>query len=311
MPDSLFALADLLKINDISLAPIDVTDLLNAAPLISRLPYVPATHGTVHKYTKESTAPTVGFRAANAGRAFSKSGDTEVTATLKILDWSYAVDKAIADAYVLGGASAFVGREGRRHLRAALFAYEKQILNGTVDGDAAGFDGFADVIDLANAMCVDAGGTTASTGSSVYMIRAAESDVIGVLGNNGVFDMAESVVQNYVASGVNLPVYYTAGTGYCGLQVGSAHSIGRIANLTQDSGKGLTDDLLYELQSLFPTDRQPTHIVMNRRSREQLRASRTATNATGVPAPLPDQWEGIPIIPTDAILNTETILTGS
>jgi hypothetical protein len=45
---------------------------------------------------------------------------------------------------------------------------------------------------------------------------------------------------------------------------------------------------------------------MNGRSREQLRNSRTATTANGTPAPLPTEWEGIPIIRTASIANDET-----
>lgn len=53
----------------------------------------------------------------------------------------------------------------------------------------------------------------------------------------------------------------------------------------------------------------PNYIVMNRRSAAQLRKSRTATNATGAPAPWPTEIEGIPIIVTDAIGNAEAALT--
>jgi hypothetical protein len=48
---------------------------------------------------------------------------------------------------------------------------------------------------------------------------------------------------------------------------------------------------------------------MNRRSLSQLRKSRTATNATGTPAPIPREVEGIPIIVTEALSSTEAIET--
>lgn len=321
MADDLFALADLLKINDTSLADIDVSDLRNDAPFMSSIMYVPATHGTLHKYTKETGAPVVGFRAANGGRDLDSSEDTEVSATLNILDFTSQIDKAIADAYVRGGASAKVGREARRHLRQAMFVYEKQLLNGTIGGEAAGFVGFANVLDDSDdAMVVDAGGTTANTGSSVYLVRVGEDDVVGVLGNDGVFDLGETVVQQRIVNpgtdNKTLPTYYTPGTGYCGLQVGGAFSFARICNLTEDSGKGLTDDLIYDAMALFPAGRKPNRIVMNVRSEEQLRKSRTATNATGAPAPLPSQTGEkiagkMDLIITDGITNTEALLTAA
>lgn len=314
MADDLFALADILKINDTSLADVDVSDIRNAAPLMAQIPYTPATHGTVHKYTKETGAPVVGFRAANAGRDMDSSVDTEVTATLAILDWTFVIDKALADGYVRGGSEAKIAREGRRHLRQALFTYESQLLNGTVGGDASGFSGFADVLDDSDdSMVIDVGGTTASTGSSLYAVRFGEDDVVGVLGNEGVFDMGDSsVIQRVVNPGTDnksFPAYLTPGTGYTGVQVGGAYSFGRICNLTADSGKGLTDDRVAALLAEFPASKMPTHLVCSQRSREQLRASRTATNTTGAPAPIPTEVFGIPLIVTDAIGDTETLLT--
>jgi hypothetical protein len=48
-------------------------------------------------------------------------------------------------------------------------------------------------------------------------------------------------------------------------------------------------------------------MIMNRRSQFQLRASRTATNITGAPAPLVDNVAGVPVITTDAITHAEAV----
>jgi len=310
MADDLYALADLLVINDSSLADIEVSDLLNAAPFMAQLQFTPATHGTIHKYTKETGAPVVGFRAANAGRDIDSSIDTAVTATLVILDWSFYVDKALADSYTRGGPDAWIAREAERHLRAAFFAYEQQLFGGTV-ADATGFNGLADSIDNNDdTMAVDATGSTAGTGSSVWLVRQGIDDVVGVLGNDGVFDLGESTVIDAIdASSKHFPAYYTPGTGHTGLQIGSAYSFGRICNLTADSGKGLTDDLISTAISKFPANKKPTVMAMSRRSLRQLQQSRTATNPTGAPAPFPTESFGIPIIVTDTITDTETLLT--
>ena len=295
----------------LDLADIQVTDLLNAAPFVSRLGAEESSNGTTHKYPKETEAPVVGFRAENDGRDFDNDTDEIVTVNLKILDWSFAADKAVADAWRKGGKEAFIARKGFRHLRSALSAYEKQVIYGTVAGAAAGFAGMADV--LANSddsMVVSAGGTTAATGSSVWAIRLGQDDVTGVYNGDGpIADVGESIVQNFTGENGNYPAYYTPACTWLGLQVGSAYSFGRICNLTKDSGKGLTDDLIAELLSLFPTDRQPNVLLVNRRSLFQLRASRTATNPTGAPAPIPSEAFGIEIVPTDSILNTEALLT--
>lgn len=312
MSATYYTLADLLKINDKGTVDAGLTDILNQAPFLAQLPFITASNGTVHKYVKETTAPSVGFRAINAGRDQSPSSDTAVTATLVVLDGSFHVDKALADAYRYG-ADGFISREGARALRQLFFVFEKQIFGGTVNGDAAGFSGFADVFTaLANSKVINAAGTTATTGSSAYLIRATgdEKDVMGVVGQEGQIDLAESVVSTTLdGSGKSYPTYYTAMCGYAGVAVGGANSIARIANLTADSGKGLTDALIYDAMALFPAGSPPTHIAINRRSLAQLRKSRTATNATGAPAPIPTEVEGVKIVVTDAITSTEALLT--
>ncbi len=60
--------------------------------------------------------------------------------------------------------------------------------------------------------------------------------------------------------------------------------------------------------ALFPAGKAPSYIVMNRTSLKQLQQSRTATNATGAPAPFPSEAFGVPIIVTDSIVSTEAIV---
>ncbi len=116
------------------------------------------------------------------------------------------------------------------------------------------------------------------------------------------------MIQKAGATTGTYPALYTPITGWVGLQIGGAYSVGRICNLTAQAGKTLTDALIAQLIATFPAGKGPTHLAMNRRSLFQLQAARTATNATGAPAPIPTDSFGIPIIPTDAILSTETIL---
>lgn len=311
MADDLLTLAKLVLVNDAALQPWELSDLIQAAPLLAVLPAT-TTPGETYKYAKETGAVTVGFREVNTGREYSASTDTIVTATLKLLDASFRTDKALADQWK-NGPSAYVGREAGRHLRAALFALEKQVIYGTgneADGFAglaenAAFDGAADT------MVVDATGSTASTGSSVWVINAPANlrGIHAVLGNDGRIDIAETVTQEVDDTlGKHYTAYYTPILGWATVAVGGAYSAVRIANLTEDSGKGLTDALIYEALSKFPVDRSATHIVMNRRSLKQLRSSRTATNATGAPAPIPTEVDGIPIVRVESITNTETLL---
>ena len=308
MADDLRTFADNVA-DALDLSGAEVSEILNDAPVLARLPMVEPSNGETHKYNKYTGAPVVGFRSANAGRDFDHSIDTVVTVTLKICDFSFAVDKAVADAWRRGGAQSLIRKEAVRHIGAALFKIEQQIFQGT-GLDAAGFSGLPDSTYLdaaADAMVIDAGGTTASTGSSCYLMRVGEDEVAAV---GEMPDVGETIVQDIVdGSSQHYPAYYTPGCVMAAVQQGGQYSIARIASLTEDASADLDDELIYQAASLFPAGRGPNMIVCSRRSLRQLRASRTATNVTGSPAPIPTEVPGIgPIIATDAIPDTETLL---
>jgi hypothetical protein len=312
MADSLISLADMVKVNDVSVRDLGVTDIFNAAPVLMKLAVDTASHGTDHKYIKESAAPVVGFRAPNAGRAHGKSADTNVTINLSILDACHHQDAKLADSYPKGGASAFMARESRRHLRAAFKAAEKQIFYGTgsgVDGAAAGFVGLADNAQLnalADAMVLNANGDAgAGAWADVWLIRTGEADMELILGQDGNIDLKEFYKQQMQdGSGLWFPAYVQDIDGWMGCKIGGARSVGRIVNLDMrvNATTGiLTDDLLDDAFELFPTDAKPNLIVMNERARKQLRQSRTATRADGQKAPMPTEWEGVEIVVTDSL----------
>ena len=308
MSDSLITLSDLVNINGAGISDAEIKDIIDGAPVLAALAADSASDGTVHKYLKETGAPVVGFRDPDEGRDHSKSTDELVTINLKVLDASFHVIKVIADAYKKG-ADALIAREGMRHLRAAFALAEKQIFNG-LGNDAKGFSALIDELSyVGHPMVYNAGGSSACT--SVWMIRSTPdmSNAVVIAGNDGKIEMDETFVQFIEDSNSKkLAAYMTPVEGWLGLQLGSAYSVGRLANI-DDSSHKLTDDLLSELYSLFPEDAPPTMICMNKRSRKQLQQSRTAVNATGAPAPWPVEWEGIPIIGTSGILNTETAAT--
>lgn len=308
MPDSLFTLADMAIVNDRNMADIDVSDLFQGAPLVRILNATKASNGTVHKYYKTTQAPEVGFRAWNDGRAHDSAYREAVTLDLKILDASFTFGKDEAESYY-AGAEAVLRMEAIEHMKAAYFKLEYQVINGTKNnGVATGFTGFADAKNLTG-KCINATGTTAL--SSVYLIRNTINDV-SLVTNTGLLEVGETIVQR--ADGAttgHMPVYFTPISGWYGVQIGSeVKSLARICNLDATT-KGLTDALLYDAISSFEAGMGPTHIIMNRRSLSQLRKSRTATNATGAPAPIPTEVEGIPIIVTDAISNSETAVAAT
>lgn len=307
---------DLYVVGDFVADALDVdktttSNILNAAPLVARLPITDTSDGSAtHQYNTYTGEPVVGFRAANAGRDYDHSIDTVVSATCTILDFSWRVDKAVADAWRQGPED-LIRREGVRHLGAALFVLEQQIIYGTTSpGDASGFTGFLQSTDLdalADDMVINAAGTTASEQSSLYAIRAGDNDVKLVTPSvaDGI-NLGETIVTE--ANDSNHAVYYTPATMYVGLQIGGKYSVGRIANLsvTTDT-KPLSDDLISDVLAAFPSGMGPDFMVTNRTMVKELQQGRTATNPTGAPAPFPNSAFGVPLFPTDAITITEAV----
>ena len=309
MADSFLTLADLAKVNDKNNWDMGISDLLQDAPVLAALA-AEGREGTTHKYIKEVTAPTVGFRAVNTGRFNSKSGDQEVSVDMKLLDCSLAVDVAIADQYHKGPA-AYMAREAIRHLKAGYFQLEQQILLG-VGNESDGFAGLIDndqLDDLGDEMVVDGGGSGTDT-ESVWAIRTGEDlrDMAVITGMEGNIQIGETITQFIVDSdGKRYAAYCIPIHAWYCIQIGGARSVGRLANI--DAGATLNDDKIAKLLAKFPASRGPSFLAMSREARRQLQDSRTATNSTGAPAPFPTEAFGVPIITTDAITATETAAT--
>jgi len=305
MADDYYTSAEIITFNESDLS-FDVSDVLNRAPMIRRLSAF-SVDGTQLKYVKQTGAPQVGFRNLNDGVENDVADWTQVTVDLAIADASFNVDIAAAEGYRLGPA-AFLALQLRTHMEAMMFKIEQEVLYGA---NTNGFAALGDELNaVADATVISAGGTTADTGSSVWAINSGFNDVQLAWGNQGVIEAKDtSIIRTAGSSSGHFGSYWTPVTGYCGLIYGSAYSAGRLCNLTEDSGKGLTDDLLSQLLETFPSGRGPNMLVMSRRSLGQLQRSRTATNPTGQPAPFPDSAFGVPIIVSDAVSDTEALVS--
>ena len=313
MAESYNTLAGLVQFNDKNLADLEVTDLLQDAPLLAILHAQPASNGTLHKYLKQTTASSAAFRAALDGATKTNSADTLVTDTLKILDGSFDTDVALADAYK-GGRDAWLQMELIRTMKQVFAVAEKQVFYGT-GNDASGFAGLLDDTQLdalADTMVVNAGGSNASTQTSCFMLRHGQNDVSYILGNDGVIVVEDepTIIQKAGSGSGTFPALYVPVTGYSGFQIGSAYSAARIANIECNdltATDAFTDVHLMRALSKFPGGRGPNVIAMNRNAQLLLWSSRTAVNPTGAPASTPTEFMGIPIVVTDQIVSTEAV----
>lgn len=266
---------------------------------------------TTYKTLVETALPSVGFRAINSGREHQKPTLAAREVACKFLDASWSLDEAAAKACEWG-VDAACAIQANAHLRAALKSVCSQIWYGT-SADASGFAGLASLLDDSDDdMVVNAGGTTASTGSSLWAIKFGIDAVCLAWGQNGQINEGErQYCQIFDGDGKVMWGYAQPITGYVGLQFTNYNAVGRICNLTADTGKGLTDDLIASLLAEFPVGEEPDAFFCSRRSRKQLQNSRTATNATGAPAPVPTEAFGVPLFATDSIVNTEALLTAA
>lgn len=309
-------LLDVIKLNggDGAVGLIDEASM--AVPEV-RLGQARTIRGLNYKTNVRTAVPTVGFRNVNEGTAVVSSTFEQRLIECFLMNPPFEVDKAAADA-AEDGPEAYMALEALGIAEGAFQALGIAFFYGTdaTFGKAKGFPGLLQAYDDTN-MEVDAGGTTDGTCSSVWLVRWGPQDLRWVLGEGGRAEVTDPVEVRLVDGSSNPYMGYHQEL-YLrpGLQVGSIYSACRIKKLTADSGKGLTDAVIYAAMEKFPAGKGPNAIYGTRRSLAQLRTSRTATNATGAPAPYPIDFEcrpdmdseRIPIFTTDSISNTETLL---
>ena len=289
-----------------------IEENLNAAPEFELFPARPIP-GVSFKTLVRTAYPTTGFRAVNEGVEPTKSTYVNKQFECFYYDGQMEIDNATASMDDQGPAHALAMEEDG-HSRAFMLTTGKQFYYGRgTGGDAKGFPGAVEICD--STMVVDAGGTTADTASSVYAVVVAPKFFELIFGQNSVLQMGEWRKQTITRNSKELTAYKNAMEGWVGSAFYSKYAVARIKKLTADSGKGLTDTLLAQLLGKFPVGVKPTHLFMSRRSRQQLQIARSVTlfgQGSGRPsqptiAPVPTEYDGVPIIATDSILDTEAL----
>lgn len=262
--------------------------------------------GAEMKLTVRTDLPTVGFRNLNEGMARSKSQYETRVFSCADISGQIAIDlgtyRRAIDPLRLQQA------EASGFMEAAFRHVARQFWYGTTN-DAKGFPGIIAQMFADAAHTVDVTGTSAK--SSVYFVRVARETLQFLFGNGTTIDLQPEWKEETVndANGNPFQALTNWLNGAVGARLANKNAVVRIKNIGKATGKTLTDALMFSAYEKFTTalGAEPTHIFMTPRSREQLRASRTATNERGVPAVLPTDWNGIPIIASSAISNDESI----
>jgi|DEB0MinimDraft_6_1074348.scaffolds.fasta_scaffold04713_1 hypothetical protein len=242
-------------------------------------------------------------------------------------------------------------------MKADILHVEKQMIKGRSGNDSKGFPGAKELTPYSGGVftmsetaskydfkrsVLDVAGTSADTASSVYSFVFGPTESQLILGNDSggeLVRMGEIHTQMLApnsAEATKLSEHRVAQVdGYVGLAVSgfnqqltdqtvpTQYSVRRAANVTADSGKKCTDEVLDKLARSHGTGRRPSLFAMSHRSGEQLAASRQSTavnynmGQTGdaarsvaniYPEP-PDNWRGIPIVypSPDVIGDTDAI----
>jgi hypothetical protein len=248
--------------------------------------------------------PTVGFRKYNEGVEPTKSTYTLKEFQCFLLDAQMEMDVEVAKSDDRGE-SEVLSAVAADHLEGGLIGIGSQIWYGTV---------------VDSTLVLDATGTTDSTCTSVYGVIANPRYCSMLFGDGVGLQEVGWTPQWITRNSKELRVYKNAITGVIGMAWRNKYALVRIKKLTAESGKTLTDALLIQAKSKLPARFQDllTHWFMSPRSRRQLQVSRTVTlqgNGTGNPkgnqglvsvTPTADV-DGVPIICTDSILETETL----
>jgi hypothetical protein len=306
-------LLDIAKLNGSDTIVGLIEETLTYAPEVQIMP-ARTIRGTSYKIASRVSYPGVGFRAANEGSTPTKSEFENQLIECYILSGAVQADVAVARAYE-DGEQAWKDIESVGVMRQAMIELGSQVIYGT-SHQAKGFPGLQAIHTAFNSgLVVDAGGTSAGTGSSVYGINTDTQGVQLVFGAGTTFELGEWRIENVGTSSV-YPAHVANLTAWVGMQVGSKYSVGRLKDATEDSGFGVTDAKLAALLSKYPVGYRPNYWLMNRRSAYQLQVSRSAStvqngvktsSGSEIFAPLPTESNGIPIVITDSIGNTEAL----
>lgn len=283
----------------------------NVAPELNLVPAFTIA-GTSFTTLIRKTFPSGGFKKRGAGVAIGET--TFENRLVQCFPYENPLRETVDTAKAhRRGEAAFLALVASGAFKGAFELIGKTLYYGarSFGGGADAHPGLIDMYDATN-MVVDAGGTTADTGSSVWFIKwgnAEDGNVSYVFGSDRVLSISEWMKQLVeVSTGKHAMCNVNSLAADIGVQLINAKAVGRIKKLTEDNGKGMTDSRAYAMLEKFPANMKPDVALMTRRSVRQLRDSRAAV--TGIPAdavPWPTSTAGIPIVETDSILNTEAL----
>lgn len=288
-------------------API-IDEAVGESPEVAVFPVNTVAGGSVELSVRTGN-PTVGFRNANEGRDYKRGTFESRLFQTMVIEEPIGIDiQGVLNASESPGR--ILEAESMAVLAAVLEHIGVQTWYGgsaQAEADAKAAPGLIQQYAADSAHEVDAGDSTAK--SSVWFLRLGDNLCDHAYGNGTTLNFGqwrESTLTD--SNNRKLRGLENFITGRVAPRLMNKNAAVRIKNCGTDT-PALDDDVMYEAFRKFRENKagQPNAIFMTPRSQEQLRQSRTATNETGEPAPLPLQWRGIPIYATNNLSEAETV----
>lgn len=304
-----------------------IVEMLAATnPILNDMTFMEGNLPTGHKTTVRTGLPGVTWRKLYGGVQPSKSTTAQVTDSCGMLEAYAEVDKALAD--LNGNAAAFRLSEDKAFIEAMSQEMASTLFYGNESTEPEAFTGFAPRFNSLTAQNGDNIVNAAGSGSdntSIWLIVWGPNTCHGIYpkGSTGgvqMRDLGEVTVENVDGASGRAQMYRSHYRWDCGLTVRDWRYIVRIANIdvsnltTVSNTKNLVEWMIQAAERIPSFGAGRAAFYCNRNIREKLRLGileKVASNLTfeSVAGKRVMTFDEIPVMRTDALLNTEAVVS--
>lgn len=304
-----------------------IVEMLAATnPILNDMTFMEGNLPTGHKTTVRTGLPGVTWRKLYGGVQPSKSTTAQVTDSCGMLEAYAEVDKALAD--LNGNAAAFRLSEDKAFIEAMSQEMAQTLFYGNESTEPEAFTGFAPRFNSLTAQNGDNIVNAAGSGSdntSIWLIVWGPNTCHGIYpkGSTGgvqMRDLGEVTVENVDGASGRAQMYRSHYRWDCGLTVRDWRYIVRIANIdvsnltTVSNTKNLVEWMIQAAERIPSFGAGRAAFYCNRNIREKLRLGileKVASNLTfeSVAGKRVMTFDEIPVMRTDALLNTEAVVS--
>lgn len=304
-----------------------IVELLAATnPVLNDMTFMEGNLPTGHKTTVRTGLPGVTWRKLYGGVQPSKSRTAQVTDSCGMLEAYAEVDKALAD--LNGNAAAFRLSEDKAFIEAMSQEMASTLFYGNETTEPEAFTGFAPRYNSLSAQngdnIVNANGASTDN-TSIWLIVWGPNTCHGIYpkGSTGgvqMRDLGEVTVENVDGASGRAQMYRSHYRWDCGLTLRDWRYVVRIANIdvsdlnTLQNTKNLITWMIQAAERIPSFGSGRAAFYCNRTIREKLRLGileKVASNLTfeSVAGKRVMTFDEIPVMRTDALLNTEAVVS--